>query len=559
MRARLIMALALFTSTAQADTLSNALVENLYAMKSIYRAEYAPAAWKKSYANYDLDVSFQQAVAAATAKPDLNQAEAREILKNFIYAMKDYHTSISFLSTEAASLPLTIKGAGDQFFLAYIDRAKLPESTFPYHVGDEVVSFGGSSALEAVQEVQAKITENVVETDRAMAELTLTNRRAARGYQVPQGPITLGIKAKGSSKVSNIQLIWEYTPEDVTPRGDVNSLRARESNQSSRLSSPMMDVDIDKNLDTDNPYYLGTRKSFTPDLGSKIWESSDKDTFYAYIYMNKDKKLIGYLRLPSYVASDYNKAVTDFKTIISRFESMTDALILDQVNNPGGSVFYLYALASMLSDQPLQTPLHRMSITQLEVLDAKKGIQALQNVKNDEDARRLLPGIVSDLDGYPASYELAQFMLSYYRMIVSEWESGHKLTRPYWISGVDHINPADVHYTYPILLLTNHLDFSGGDFFPTILKDNARVTILGTRTAGAGGYVYNINIPNNIGIDAFRVTESIAERVNGNPIENLGVKPDIVYEMTPMDYQSNYEPYSAKIKLTVDSLINSSH
>src|ERR1700722_16485000 len=118
MRAPLILAIAMFTSTVQAaDSLSDALVENLYAMKSIYRAEYAPAAWKKTYANYDLDVSFQQAVAAANAKPDLNQAEAREILKNFIYAMKDYHTSIVFVSTETASLPLTIKGASDRFFL----------------------------------------------------------------------------------------------------------------------------------------------------------------------------------------------------------------------------------------------------------------------------------------------------------------------------------------------------------------------------------------------------------------------------------------------------------
>jgi C-terminal processing protease CtpA/Prc len=140
-------------------------------------------------------------------------------------------------------------------------------------------------------------------------------------------------------------------------------------------------------------------------------------------------------------------------------------------------------------------------------------------------------------------------------MIVAEWDAGHKLTRPYWISGVDHINPADVHYTRPILLLTNHLDFSGGDFFPTILQDNKRVTILGSRTAGAGGYVNNVKIPNNIGIDAFRVTESIAERVSGNPIENLGVTPDILYEMTPADYQTNFKPYTSKIQATVDSLI----
>lgn len=553
MRIPLFLATSLCAFAVQADSLSSALVENLYAMKSIYRTEYAPAGWKKTYANYDLDRSFQEAVNAANANPNLNQADAREILKNFIYAMKDYHTSISFVATEAASLPLMVKGADDRFFIAYIDRSKLSESAFPFHVGDELVSFDGKPALSAVMEVQNQVTENVPATDRALAENALTSRRAARGIKVPQGPVMLGIKAKGSDKVSNIQMIWEYTPEQISPRGDINSVKAMTKKSLSRHL--MMDVDVAEKLDADNPYALGTRKTFTPDLGTRIWESESSNTFYAYIYMNKDKNLIGYLRLPSYHPDDYAKAVADFKAIISRFQSTTDAMIIDQVNNPGGSVFYLYALASMLSDQPLQTPQERMSITQAEVLRAKKAINVLQQVKSDEDARRVIPTLVDDLDGYPVSYELSQFLLSYCRMIVAEWDAGHKLTRPYWIAGVDHINPADVHYTHPILLLTNHLDFSGGDFFPAILQDNKRVTIMGSRTAGAGGYVYNIQIPNNIGIDAFRVTESIAERVNGNPIENLGVTPDILYEMTPEDYQSNFKPYTGKIQSTVDALI----
>lgn len=550
MRVPLLIAASVCAFSVQADTLSNALVENLTAMKSIYRAEYAPAAWKKTYANYDLDQSFQQAVNAANAKTDLTQADAREILKNFIYAMKDYHTSISFISTEAATLPFTVKGAEDRFFIAYIDRSKLSEASFPFHVGDELVSFGGKPALDAVMEVQTQTTENVPATDRALAELSLTSRRAARGLKVPQGPVMLGIKAKGSEKVANIQLMWEYTAEQITPRGNINF--AKLNHKKSKL--PMMDVNFAPKLEAGNPYGLGSRQAFTPDLGNKIWESKDSDTFYAYMYMNKDKKLIGYIRLPSYHADDFVKAVADFKAVIAKFESMTDAMIIDQVDNPGGSVFYLYALASMLTDQPLQTPQHRMSITQSEVLSAKKAISLLQQIRSDADAQKIMPDLMSDADGYPLSYELSQFMLNFYRMIVSEWDAGHKLTRPYWIEGVDHINPSDVHYTHPILLLTNHLDFSGGDFFPTILQDNKRVTIMGSRTAGAGGYVNNVQLPNNIGVDAFRVTESIAERVNGNPIENLGVTPDIQYEMTAMDYQTNFKPYTTKIQEVVNSL-----
>lgn len=551
MRSPFALTIMLFSSIIHANTLSQSLIENLHTMKSVYRTAYAPLEWKKKYANYDLDVNFQNAIDATQAKKNLNQHDVREILKNFIYAMKDYHTSIGFVTTEEAHLPLAIKGTEDRFFLVYIDRKKLPESSFPFYVGDEVVYFDNMNTLEAIQKVEAQITANVSETDRALAEIALTNRRAARGYDVPQGPITLGIKSKGSNKVSNIQLIWEYTPEYVLPRNDFKLKMSHEKRNN--ITLPMMNYHFDEYVDVSNPYEIGSRKTFTPDLGTKLWESSEDNTFHAYIYMNDKKKLIGYLRLSSFIEYDFNKAAHDYKDIISRFESMTDALIIDQVNNPGGSVFYLYFLASMLTDQPLQTPLHRMAITQADVLQAKKSITELQKIKNDNDARELF---FHDLHGYPVSYQMVQFMLSYHRMIISEWEAGHKLTRPYWIAGVNQINPASIHYTRPILLLTNHLDFSGGDFFPAILKDNRRVTILGTRTAGAGGYVNSVQIPNNIGIDYFSITESIAERVDGNPIENLGVTPDIVYEMSATDYQTNFKPYATKIKMTIDSLTN---
>lgn len=307
-------------SIVQADTIKTALIENLSAMKSIYRTEYAPAAWKKTYANYDLDTNFQQALTLANKKTNLTQTEAREILKNFIYAMRDYHTSITFTATERASLPLAIKGANDHFFIAYIDRSKLSTSTFPYQVGDEVVSFDGKPILDAVKEVEAQITENVKETDRALAEIALTNRSAARGYKVSNGPIILGIKPKQSNQVYDIQLIWEYTTEQVPERNDLTMLSAAKS-----LKNPMMDFSYDINVNVDNPHNLGSRTTFTPDLGVKLWESSSTDTFHAYIYMNKDKQLIGYLRLPSYVPDNYSKAVADFRAIISRFESLTSA------------------------------------------------------------------------------------------------------------------------------------------------------------------------------------------------------------------------------------------
>lgn len=318
------------------------------------------------------------------------------------------------------------------------------------------------------------------------------------------------------------------------------------------LFHPMMSVDTETSSIDLNPFVVGAKTTFTPSLGTKVWESATDNEFNAYIYKTDDRKLIGYVRIPSYVPSDYNKALTDFSAIVEKFESTTDSMIIDQANNPGGSVFYLYGLASMLSDKPLITPLHRMSITQADVAASLTIINDMSKVTTDEEAKKAIAP--SDLDGYPATYEFAQFTLNYARFIVSEWNAGHKLTAPYWIGGVNHINPAPTHYTKPILVLINHLDYSGGDFFPTILQDNKRVTILGSRTAGAGGYVNDVAIQNNVGIASFRCTESIAERVDKNPIENLGVTPDINYEMTAEDFTSNFTPYVKLIQATASGM-----
>lgn len=562
--ATLLVAVTCATPAVRA-TLADDVTGELYSMKAVYNAEYAPAAWKRQFANYDLNVEFNKALAALQANPQLTIKQSREILKNFIYAMKDYHTSISFTATEKATLPLIVSGTADHIYIVYIDRTKLSEATFPFKVGDELGAIDGVPANQAVAAIQAQIPANVPETDRAMALARVTSRSASRGIEVPSGPVTLTIHNQDSKTTSDIQLIWEYTPEQITHRGDLldESFPLR-SQKPSGLFHPMMNVERDSSptavgslltsptVATETPYDLGAKKSYLPDVGPKIWHSASDNTFDAYIVKRADRKMIGVVRIPSYEATDYVKAVTDFGKIVEMFENSTDAMVIDQLNNPGGSLFYLYALASMLTDKPLKTPLHRMAITQADVSDALTTIQAMKAIKNEEDAKKALPQ--ADLNGYSPSYEFAQFQLSYAHFIVSEWSAGRKLSNPYWIGGVDHINPNSTHYSKPILILTNHLDFSGGDFFPTIMQDNKRVTVMGSRTAGAGGYVNDINVPNNVGVASFRCTESIAQRASGNPIENLGVTPDIAYELTDDDYQKNYAPFVKAINAAVDQI-----
>ena len=261
-------------------------------------------------------------------------------------------------------------------------------------------------------------------------------------------------------------------------------------------------------------------------------------------------KLLGYVRIPSYMAEDEHSA--EFLEIVKKMEEQTDALVIDQVNNPGGSVFYLYSLVAMLTDRPMATPLHRITITQEEVQEAAKDLKTLEKITNEEEAIKELGETVG---GYPVSYQLAQFFKENARFILDQWKSGARLTSPYYL-GIDKIMPHPKgHYTKPILILINESDFSGGDFFPAIMQDNQRATLMGVRTAGAGGYVGNVEFPNLLGIAGFSITGSLAERVDKNPIENLGVKPDVDYKLTVDDMKKGYEPYKIKILEQLKTLL----
>lgn len=526
-------------------------------MHSVYDAVYAPTEWKKSFANWDLDREYQTAITKTEQKgDDMSVLDGRRILMDFIYSMRDYHVSIRFVSTSTSTLPFTVRSADGKYFIVNIDREKLGEDIFPFAEGDEVVTFGGRPVDDVVQEIRHNVTENVPETDQALAELNLTSRKMGRGLIPEQGPVTIGVRKSGSDNVQSRQLIWDYKVEDVPVAK--SALRSVDEEDFKKPMMPRFEMSAEKDLTSENPHGIGAKNSFLPTLGETIWESAEDDYFQAYIYRGENNKMIGVVRIKSYSYSsdsddDYIKAVTAFSTIVNRMEKFTDALVIDQLNNPGGSVFYLYALASTLSPEPLRTPRHIMSITPQNVLECVNTQNQLRDVKTDEEARKALG---ETIHGYPVNLQVAQFFKSYCATMQEDWSAGHTLSRHYWIGGVDHLNPYPKGtYSKPILVLVNELDFSGGDFFPTIMQDNGRAKIFGTRTAGAGGYVLEYQFPNFLGVDRFRVTQSLAQRVNENPIENLGVTPDIPYQMKASDRQNNYKDYVTAVKDAVQGML----
>lgn len=557
----------------------NKMLDEIDQIKNAFEIGYAPKAWKKDYCNWDLNNEIEKSKQSILAIPNIKTKDFQKIVRNFFRSTKDYHVGVRFYSTEGAYLPIQIRGADGRFFITYIDRSKLSFSVYPINLGDEVIMFNGRPMAEVVEELQKEefgITNSA--TDKALTEIFLTQRQGMVGQDVPRGPVSIQLR-QYDGQINSYQLIWTYIPEKIENDNlkIFNFWEPKKNPVVAHFNKPWMtphfepyharlekqvlkyvsDADEDDGEDNDdddqgelNPHEIGAKESFIPNLG-KIWWKNPGKAFHAYIFETEDRQLIGYLRIPNYEDFYFGNCsfsdlvfIPELKNILSEFQDRTDALVIDQINNPGGSVFYMYSIVSLLTDKSLSTPKHRMMISHADVSAAAQLSSLLEKVKNDSQALK----IIQHLGGSPVTYQSAQFILEYCRFILSQWKTGKKLTDPFYLFGLDHINPnPDVRYTKPILLIINQLDFSCGDFFPAILQDNKRATIFGLQTAGAGGYVLPNKINSRFGIEGFRYTGSIAEREDKQPIENLGVTPDIVYELSVEDYQYGFLHYKEAI------------
>lgn len=523
------------------------MLTHLDFIQDTFEGAYAPADWKKSHSKWDLKKEIGKAKSQVKHSKQISLKAYQEVLKTFFNSLQDYHAGILFYSTESASLPFRVRCAEGRYFLTWVDRKALPSKKFPYGVGDELIEFDGRPTREVVNQlIKLELPVSNKEAGDAFADYLLTKRKGSFGHQIPQGKILLTFKnnSKGST---TYEMQWMYTPEKIKSPLKTLSKPPKEP----LLDTSLIDLSLSEMLDIDDSF-SSLKKGFLPDLGSLVWRSKDECRYHAYVYMTEEGKTGGYIRIADYTGDSAD--VDEFQEIIQRFEEDTDFLVIDQLDNPGGNVFYLYALLTYVTNTRLDLPKHRFILSQREVSSAMTILSIFEELLENEEADNFIGAIFEELTednklfGFPINAQLTKHLLSYLRFTVDQWNLGKCFTDPVAPYGIEYLMPnPETHYTKPVIVLTNSCDASAADFFPAILQDNHRATILGTRTAGAGGFIRNQAYFNLFGIARIFWTGSFAERINGKPIENLGVTPDIPYHLTVDDLQNNYPGYIRKI------------
>lgn len=552
----LIIALIVSAQLQSSNDVKSHMLRDIDRIEHLFEVSYAPAEWKKEQFGLDLDLELARMREMVSGNPQMSIKRYQQMVKELCFALRDYHVTADFYSTEYASLPFNIQSAEGRYFITkvvdyYFSHSK--EKNIP-EVGDEIIAINGVPVKRVFEEFMKKeIGENVPGTDLALAELYMTHRMGSMGHQVPSGAITFELMKKGTAKRTTYKTQWNYFQEEVpTPNFLLNSKRVFGRKTAAAQSYDKLFITshylrrkkFDRGPEAALEYF-GARQGVLPRLGRVDWESDENNVFNAYIFYLPNGKKAGYLRIATYLVEDTQQALTDLEGIVEKMESEVSVLLIDQMNNPGGYVNYLYGLLSRLTPYPVILPRHRVKLTQEDIFFAVSEIDYLEFLNEEEQVKDYLK---ERLEGIWVTPKMGDKVIAFYKHLLDCWRKGKRLSDPICLYGIEVLEPHPVfHFSKPILMLVNGLDFSGGDFMPAILQDNKRALIMGTRTAGAGGYIQEMTYPNLCGVEDFCLTASIAERPDGRVIENLGVEPDILYNVSVRDLRENYTDYKTRI------------
>ncbi|RZA07211.1 MAG: protease-like activity factor CPAF [Proteobacteria bacterium] len=510
---------------------------------SIVKRSYGPLRWKKESIGLDfakLTTDFETRVRAVKS-----DAEFYRTLSAFLSSLKDGHTKGVIPSNYTGSLGFVADLVAGKVLIESVDTLKLPSVIFPFKRGDEVIAIGDRPVAQLIDEL-SQINHNGNEAStRRIAAARLTVRREAAGFEVPKGITTVTVLPAGAKQPVTVSLTWNNTGSPLVELDDLGAVLEDQANEGSATSgedsfaeaiakSSFANLALPKATRDDFARIglsdMGSPKSvFTLPEGARVL---DKLPITAAIYQAAGKR-IGVLRIHSYMDDGLLEAL---KRALIEMEQETDVLVLDQTYNPGGSVSLVSKIVGLFADKSYRD-MNFVVRPSLNWMESFRGLSDKADetlAKNSQDVvANVLKGRFEYLEGEVRSaIEQKRFYTAPFSLDLTG--AGYGMIQP----------NASVRYTKPVLLLINELDFSGGDEFPALMKDNGRVTLFGAQTAGAGGNVNEYG-PLANSYFKFNLTESLMVRPNGQFVENRGIVPDVAYAITEDDFNNGYRGYVA--------------
>jgi C-terminal processing protease CtpA/Prc len=244
-------------------------------------------------------------------------------------------------------------------------------------------------------------------------------------------------------------------------------------------------------------------------------------TFPTYLWaekiLDKDKKATGQVRPIAYTYLNTFSPSADEKAVLKEVKEMLKTiqgfgvkdLIIDLVDNGGGSLSLGLQLANLFSEKALVLPEIQMKLSETWIDEFESKSLSGPSDAHKELARRVFEGLLQDKDkNLPLS---------------RKW--GMEALLPFTFEP-----NADLNSGLNVYLLVNEMCASMCDIFSAIFKDNRLGTIIGAKTMGAGGNVV-LHRESPSSHFMLNTTESLMVRRDGSYLENNGVEPDVAFDV----------------------------
>jgi len=219
------------------------------------------------------------------------------------------------------------------------------------------------------------------------------------------------------------------------------------------------------------------------------------------------KTLIGYIRIASFSVTAADVRV--FSQMLQQMEELNvKGIVIDLIDNGGGSLLDGLQMAALLTDKPVEYPSLRFSLN-------TNWFQSFEG--------RVING-TSDIEK-----ELAQRILN---QMQEERGQGKRLSTPFSILNLYPFAREQLGELYrlnhntKVVVVANEMCASMCDVFTQFVKDNQIGRLMGTKAMGAGGNV-TMHGTSPSSLFMMNVTESLLMRKDSGYIENDGAEPDI--------------------------------
>lgn len=525
--------------SAQAALTVEQRLSDFTQLVNIVERNYGPLRWKKE----SIGLDFKRLVSDFDAKVRAARSDSEfyRVLAQFTSSLKDAHVGAIIPSNYSASLGFVCDLVEGKVLIEKVDALRLPEILFPFKRGDQLIAIGGVSVDKLINEFSRVGDTGHEPSAKRIAAARLTSRREASGMEVPKGITTVTVLAKGAAQPVTVTVTWKNSGTPLLELDDLAAILENDTSDMHATSGASFAEELAKRpefqmalprVTLDEWARAGFSDMGAPKSMFNLPEGAEELPNFpvtAAIYEAAGKK-IGVLRINSYGDKGLLDVVARALVVM---EEQTDVLVLDQTNNPGGDVSLVSDLTAFFADKSYQDVnfLLRPSLAWMGTFqDVNEKLGEVLKAKGDDlVANALKPRF--------------EYLENEIRDSIRERRFYTNPVSLNFLGSFGMIQPSGaVRYTKPVLLLINEFDFSGGDMFPAIMKDNGRATLFGAQTTGAGG---NVREHGPLSNSHFKVnlTESLMVRPNGEFIENRGVKPDVEYTVTEDDFMNGYRGY----------------